>query len=79
MTPIESLESSITKGDSLAQNALHFFTNTIWGKEYLNNNRSFANAVTCISSDIDDGDYFPAVSAKQARLFITRLSATNKK
>lgn len=79
MEPIKSLESAIEKGDSLDQNALHFFTNTLWGNQYLNNTRSFDSAVNCISLDIADGDYFPAVSIRQANLFIKRLSVANKK
>jgi hypothetical protein len=88
MEPIKYLEFSIENGDSLAQKSLHFFKNTLWGTQYINNTRSFDkelntrsfdNALNCISLDVAKGNYFPAVSMSQARLFIRRLSVANKK
>jgi len=73
MDQIKYLNKCIGNGDQLAQNSLFFFENTMWGKEFLRGEKEWSHAVDCISLDVEDGDYFPAVSQKQARLFVRRL------
>lgn len=70
---ITYLKKCIDNGDNLAQNSLFYFENTLWGKEYLRGEKTWSHAVDCISLDIEDGEYFPAVSQRQARLFVKRL------
>lgn len=76
--PVKNLEKCIEKGDSLAENALHFFKNTLWGNEYILGQKTFDHALDCIELDICDGDISPAQSLKQANLFIKRLKAAVK-
>ena len=76
--PIKNLELCASNGDTLAENALNYFNNTLWGKEYIDGKRSFLNAVDCIENDVYEHDYYPAKSQKQANLFLKRLKASVK-